>query len=247
MQPRAEGPRVFRTREFAVILRGCLHFPVLVHRLLGGSVPDCGVKALPIVAQLDVTRDVFPCFPACRVDRPVNPLDFKCAVEGLGERIIVADSGSADRLPYPERFQLAGELGRGIIASAVAVEYGSFRQLKVPGCHLDRTCDEGGLVIAVHRPADDHAGSAVDDGRQVEPSLPGEYVGVMSPTIFSPGFSAVKSRPTRSGIGPAAAWTVSDRRRRTWQGTRPSSRMSARTSSSPHCTPHRSSWACTRR
>ena len=52
---------------------------------------------------------------------------------------------------------------------------------------------------------------------------------------------------TRSGIGPAAAWTVSDRRRRTWQGTRPSSRISARTSSSPHSTPHRRSWACTRR
>ncbi len=76
-----EGPRVFRTHEFAVILRGYLHFPVLVHRLLRGPVTDCGVKTLPIVVQLDVTRDVFPCFPACRVDRPVNPLDFQHAVE----------------------------------------------------------------------------------------------------------------------------------------------------------------------
>jgi hypothetical protein len=71
-----EGPRVFRTRESAVNLRGRLYFPELVHDLLRGPVSDCGVKALPIVAQLDVPCDVFACPLSCRVDGPVNPLYF---------------------------------------------------------------------------------------------------------------------------------------------------------------------------
>jgi hypothetical protein len=76
-----ELPRVFRTREFAVILRGCRHFSVLVHGLLRGPVSECGAKTFPIVAQFDVARDVFACFPACRIDSPVHALDFQRAVE----------------------------------------------------------------------------------------------------------------------------------------------------------------------
>ena len=76
-----ELPRVFRTREFAVILRGCRHFPVLVHGLLRGPVSECGVKTFPIVAQLDVARDVIPRFPACRIHGTVHALDFQRAVE----------------------------------------------------------------------------------------------------------------------------------------------------------------------
>jgi hypothetical protein len=76
-----ELPRVLRTCEFAVILRGCLHFPVLVHDLLRGPVSECGVETLPIVAQLDVACDVFACFPPCRVGGPVNPLDFESPIE----------------------------------------------------------------------------------------------------------------------------------------------------------------------
>jgi hypothetical protein len=115
----AEGPRVFRTREFAVILRGGLHFQVLVHDLFRGPVPECGVKTLAIIAQLDVPCDIFPCFPACRVHGPVHALDFQRAVERLGQRIVIADAGPPDRLPYPELFQLPGKLGRGIITPAV--------------------------------------------------------------------------------------------------------------------------------
>ena len=55
----------------------------------------------------------------------------------------------------------------------------------------------------------------------------------MSPTIFSPGAAALKSRATRSGIGPAwPCFVVDGRQGRGWQATRPSSRISARTSSS---------------
>jgi len=58
----------------------------------------------------------------------------------------------------------------------------------------------------------------------------------------------VKSRFTRSGIGPAAPCSVSERRHgRGWHGTRPSSRISRRTSSALARSPPRTSSAWTRR
>ena len=84
----------------------------------------------------------------------------------LGEGIIEADAGPADGLPYPESPQFRRELGGCVIASAVAVEYRSFRQFQVPGGHLDRGGDQRGLVILAHRPADDFPGRAVDDRSQ---------------------------------------------------------------------------------
>jgi hypothetical protein len=70
----------------------------------------------------------------------------------------------------------------------------------------------------------------------------------MSPTIFSPGAAAEKSRFTRSGIGPAApCLVVEGRQGRGWQGTRPSARISLRTNSAPATTPWRASWRAIRR
>jgi hypothetical protein len=99
-----EGPRVFRTSEFAVILRSSLHFQVLVHGLLRGPVSDCGMKTLPIIAQLDVARDILMRCPACRVDGTVHLLDFQRTIERFCERVVIADSGPADRLAYPRAF-----------------------------------------------------------------------------------------------------------------------------------------------
>ena len=82
--------------------------------------------------------------------------------------------------------------------------------------------------------------------RYTQPSQVSIYV--MSPTIFAPGLSAVKSRLTRSGIGPAAPCSVSERRQGFgWQGTKPSSRMSFRTVSSSTDSPPRTKAACRRR
>jgi pimeloyl-ACP methyl ester carboxylesterase len=62
---------------------------------------------------------------------------------------------------------------------------------------------------------------------------------VMSPTIFSPGAPAVKSRCTRSGM--ACSWPSPsvrlNRHGRGWQDSRPSSRITERTSSGPAGTP----------
>ena len=70
----------------------------------------------------------------------------------------------------------------------------------------------------------------------------------MSPTIFCPGTWAEKSRLTRSGIGPACpCFVVHGRHGRGWQATRPSSRISLRTSSGPATVPCRASCAAMRR
>ena len=68
----------------------------------------------------------------------------------------------------------------------------------------------------------------------------------MSPTNFTPGRSAVKSRLTRSGTAGAASASASvvTRNGRGWHGTRSSWRMMLRTSSGEHCVPSaaRSAW-----
>jgi hypothetical protein len=84
----AEVPRVFRTPIFALFLRGCLHFQVLVHDLLRGPVPECRVKTHMIIAKLDVARNIRPGVFTCRVHGTMHPLDFQCAVERFGERIV---------------------------------------------------------------------------------------------------------------------------------------------------------------
>jgi hypothetical protein len=56
--------------------------------LLRGSVAECRVETLRIVAELDVPGDVFPRMFACGVDGSVDSLNFQRGVEGLGERII---------------------------------------------------------------------------------------------------------------------------------------------------------------
>jgi hypothetical protein len=68
----------------------------------------------------------------------------------------------------------------------------------------------------------------------------------MSPTNFTPGRLAVKSRFTKSGINAAASASASVviRNGRGWHGTKPSWRMIWRTSSGEHSVPAsaRSAW-----
>src|SRR6266568_3467955 len=119
---RDELPRVFRTGESCDYLRGCLHFQQLVHDFLRSPVTECRVKTSPIIAELDVARNVFRSLPACRIDGTVDQLDLDGAVHRFRQRVIVADSGAPDRLPDIQAIEHPGVLGRGIIASAVGVK-----------------------------------------------------------------------------------------------------------------------------
>src|SRR3974390_1461267 len=110
------------------------------------------METSPIIAELDPPRNVFSCFLARRVGGPVHQLDFQRAVHGFGEGVVVAYPGASDRLAYLQPVQLLRELARGVVASAVAVEYRSVRQIEVPGGHLDGVFDERRLVVVVHPP-----------------------------------------------------------------------------------------------
>ena len=89
--------------------------------------------------------------------------------------------------------------GRMCVTSAVGVKDRILGERVITGGHLDGLLDERGLVIIVRGPPDHSLRVAVDDRGQEKPALPRRNV-CMSPTIFSPGASAVKSRFTRSGM-----------------------------------------------
>src|SRR5919204_5553414 len=113
-----------------------------------------------IIAEFDPPRNVFPRFLARQVGGPVDQLDLQRAVHRFSESVVVADPGAADGLAYLQLLQLLRELARGVIASAVAVEYCPFRQVEVPRRHPYRVFDERRLVVVVHRPADYFPGRA---------------------------------------------------------------------------------------
>src|ERR1700683_2446928 len=130
------------------------------------------MKTSLIIAKFDPARNIFPRFLARGVRGPVDQFDFQGAVHRFGERVVVTDSGPADRLAYSQLAQLGSEVSRGVIAPAVAVEYRSFRKAEIPGGHVDRVLDKRGLVIVVHGPSGYFPGRAVDHGREVKPAFP---------------------------------------------------------------------------
>src|ERR1035438_7597391 len=135
------------------------------------------MKASPIVAELDVPRNVCLRLLSRRIGRAVNALDFNCRVERLGERIVIADTCPADRLPYAKPVQDLSELSGRIIAAAVAVKDSTRRETEVTGGHLNRRSDQRCLVIIIHRPPDYLACRAVDHGGEVQPSFPRSDIG----------------------------------------------------------------------
>src|SRR5260370_22404724 len=58
-----------------------LPIQVLVVGLLRSPVAECRMKALPIIADLDVPRNIFPCFLPRRVDGPVHAFDLNRGIE----------------------------------------------------------------------------------------------------------------------------------------------------------------------
>jgi len=146
---------------------------------LRSPVAERRMKTRPIIAELDVPRNILLRLLPCRVNRPVNALDLHRSIERLGQGVIEADPRPPDGLPDPEAFQDRSELRRGVITPAIGMEYRIRRESDVPGGHLDRRGDQRRLVIVVHRPPDHFPGRAVDDRREIKPSLPGVDIGVM--------------------------------------------------------------------
>ena len=70
------------------------------------------MEASPIIPELDVPCNVFPCFPYRRVRGTVDPLDFHRGIERFRESIIKAGPGATGRLADSQPVQDGGELGR---------------------------------------------------------------------------------------------------------------------------------------
>jgi hypothetical protein len=75
------------------------------------------METSPIIPELNVPRNVFPCFPDCRVHGTVNPLDFHGGIERFRESIIETGTGAPDRLADTQSFQKGAELSGRVIAA----------------------------------------------------------------------------------------------------------------------------------
>jgi len=68
----------------------CCTLPVqvLIVDFLRSPVPEARMETSPIIPELDVACNVFPCFPDRRVHGSVNSLDFHHGIEGFCESIV---------------------------------------------------------------------------------------------------------------------------------------------------------------
>src|SRR6185437_6342658 len=154
-----------------------LLFHVLVVDLLRSPVLKSGVPTPGIVPEFDVPHNVTVRMLPSRIFGPVNPLVLQCGEERPGHRIIVTGPGAPGGLPDTVFLQRRRELAGRVIAAAIRMEDRIAGEPVIAGGHLDRPLDERGFVIIAHRPADYRLRVAVDDGRQVSPSLPGRNIG----------------------------------------------------------------------
>jgi hypothetical protein len=179
------GCPAFSGRVICGLLCCCLHAQILVVGLLRSSVPECGMKTHPIVPDLDVAGNIVACLLSRRIDCAVHALDFQCGIERLSEGVVEANPGAPYGLADPQPFQGCGELGGRIVAATIGMEYRTGGKIEVPCGHLDCCRDERRLVVIVHRPPDDLTCRAVNDRREIKPSLPCRDVGNIADHFFS--------------------------------------------------------------
>ena len=76
---RCPGWAALRFPDSGIGAISCCTLPVqvLVVNFLGSPVAERRVEASPIIPELDIARDILPCFLPRRVDGAVDPLDFQ--------------------------------------------------------------------------------------------------------------------------------------------------------------------------
>src|ERR1017187_8097886 len=160
-----------------ILLSRCLQWQELVADLLRRPVPVRRVKTLPIVTQFDVARNITHGLFAGRIDCAVHELFLEGGEERLGRRVVVAYSGSPERLTEPELIEQFRIVAGRIVASAVRMCDAILSEGMVLRSHLHRVGYQRGAEMAGHRPPDDFFAEAVDDGGEIDFSLPGLDLG----------------------------------------------------------------------
>jgi hypothetical protein len=84
----------------------------------------------PIVAQLDVPRNILKRLLPCRVSCAVDALNFQRRIERFGQAVVEAYPGPADGLADPEPSQDRRELARSVIAAAVRMKDSISRKIE---------------------------------------------------------------------------------------------------------------------
>src|SRR5271156_6638690 len=129
----------------------------------------------------------------------MDHLGLEQAIDGLGERVVVAVADAADRRLDPGLDQAFGVTDRDVLDPAIAV-------MHQPAL-TDRAAIAQGLLQGVehevrtrrarYAPADDAPGKGVDDEGDIDKALPGGDVGKVDPHKVS-GAGAWNCRFTRS-------------------------------------------------
>ena len=96
------------------------------------------METSPIVAQLDIPRNILERLLPRRVSRAVDALNFQRGIERFGQAVVEAYPGPANGLADPEPFQDRRELGGSIVAAAVGMKDSISGKIEVAGRHGDR-------------------------------------------------------------------------------------------------------------
>lgn len=91
--------------------------------------------------------------------------------ERLGECLVPALSGAADRKTHSQLVCQCGELPAGVLTAAIRVEDHRTGGAVLPAGGRECIGDQIGPQVISRRPADHATGGDVDDGGQVEPAL----------------------------------------------------------------------------
>lgn len=67
------------------------------------------MKSLGIASEFDVPRNITHGVPPSRILRTMHPLVLQRGEEGLGHGVVIADSGSTNRLTNPELLECSDE------------------------------------------------------------------------------------------------------------------------------------------
>src|SRR6266566_6572337 len=96
------------------------------------------METSPIVAQLDIPRNILERLLPRRVSRPVDALNFQRGIERFGQAVVETYPGPANGLADPEPSQGGRELARSVVAAAVGMKDSISGKIEVAGRHADR-------------------------------------------------------------------------------------------------------------
>ena len=130
-----------------------------------------------IEEDFDVFVDRSSSAHSSRPQVSVHQLTFERTEEALDDGIVVALAAAAHAALHPGRPQLALVRKARVLAAAIGVMQHAALRSSIAKRHRQRTVDELGAHVRLHRPADDAARPEIHHDREVEPAFVRAHVG----------------------------------------------------------------------